>query len=465
VVSNLLLDLTEQRPHTSKAVFYLYRRQLWTNALSRLEELVAMTIPFRFPTMALLIGFVSMRLGGCFPVTSSGPTTLHASSSDPETILLTTAILRISYDGGRFTGWSAANDGNDKQYRQSASQQRRRRRGGNTVDTPLPKGFVRSVQGVIRDNLAKIYGDVDPRRVVVEGCSRTDKGVHAMGLIAQIYCLKQSVLEQLDSSSESGVIESSIPGKRLPHPKSPSDDTYFEPLPMNGNLSRLAFALNRMRPSDVQVTGIAPVPFPSDSTGPLPFHPTLSSRSKRYEYRISTGAFQDPTSKGQSWYVGDSLDISKMEQGCKILVGTHNFVAFRGVPRGPDERQKYKGDLERNGEANVCTLLRVELERLADPSPVYFPGVDPPIQTYRLVVQGDRFLYKMMRFLVGALVAVGTSKLETEDLEHALHAGNWELPGLPEHRRKEFQVAPAHGLILAHVDYDPFELDWRPLRY
>jgi tRNA pseudouridine38-40 synthase len=286
-----------------------------------------------------------------------------------------------------------------------------------------------------------------------------------MGMMAQIYCLKSGVLEQLDNPEECTTIESSIPGKRLPHPKTPSDDSYFEPLPMKGNLSRLAFALNRMRPYDLQVTGIAPVPLAFDTSGCLPFHPTLSSRSKRYEYRLSTGAFQDPTTKGHSWFVGKSLDIAKMEHGCRILAGKHNFVAFRGVPRGPEERQKYKEDLNNNDDANICTLFGVELHSMADPAPVYFPGVDPPIQTYRLIVHGDRFLYKMMRFLVGALVAVGTGKLNNEDLEHALVHGNWEGPDCTPHGRKEFQVAPAHGLILAHVDYDPFELDWKPLRY
>ena len=52
----------------------------------------------------------------------------------------------------------------------------------------------------------------------------------------------------------------SIPGWKLPHPAFPADESCFKRLPMNGNLGRLAFALNRMCPADVQVTGIAPVP-------------------------------------------------------------------------------------------------------------------------------------------------------------------------------------------------------------
>lgn len=152
-----------------------------------------------------------------------------------------------------------------------------------------------------------------------------------------------------------------------------------------------------------------------------------------------------------------------MEKGLEILVGTHNFVAFRGVPRGARDRQKYKEEIlpENTNDANLCTLFGMELNRMKDPSPMYFPGVNPPIQTYTLAVTGNRFLYKMMRFLVGTLVAVGSGQLNLEDLEYALETGSCESPdGL----RKKFQVAPAHGLILAHVDYHPLEIDWQPLR-
>jgi tRNA U38,U39,U40 pseudouridine synthase TruA len=53
-------------------------------------------------------------------------------------------------------------------------------------DIPQQKGFVRSVEGVIRDNLAHIFGNIDPKRIVVEGCSRTDREVHARGTIARL---------------------------------------------------------------------------------------------------------------------------------------------------------------------------------------------------------------------------------------------------------------------------------------
>lgn len=384
-----------------------------------------------------------------------------------------TCVLRVSYDGTRFTGWSASNDGAAEGGRswnelEPLKDSRRSRRRNKITGAAIPKGFVRSVEGVLRENLAKIYGNVDPRRIVVEGCSRTDRGVHATGMIAQIYCLKAGVLEQLDhakeetTDSDMTLIDCSIPGKRLPHPRSPSDDSYFEPLPMDGNISRLAFALNRMRPSDLQVTGISPVPRVPASFR-LPFHPTLSSQSKRYEYTLLTGAFEDPMMQRVTWYVGDTLDIAKMEQGCKVLVGTHSFAAFQGAPRGPEDKKKYRMNQD-NPDGPICNMIRMKIEMLSMPSAVYFKGVSPPIQCYKVIVEGDRFLYKMVRFLVGALVAVGTGTLDTEDLQRAVEVGNWEIPG-QEPRRKEFKCAPAHGLVLANVDFGSLELDWQPLRY
>jgi len=385
---------------------------------------------------------------------------------NPIVSIPTTAILRLSYDGTRFTGWSAANDSaaNVNEMAPPVTLSKRNRRRKNANDESLPKGFVRSVEGVVRTHLAKLYGNVNPRRIVVEGCSRTDRGVHAKGMIAQVYCLKSEILNELDRNDGSGenpAISCSVPGKRLPHPTSSYDDSYFVPLPMGGNLSRLAFTLNRMRPPDVQVTGIAPLPEVPESSS-LPFHPTLSSQSKRYEYRLLVGAFADPLMARAAWYVGDTMDIDNMHEGCKILVGSHDFSAFQGVPRGQEEKKKYRMDLD-DPDANRCTLLRVDIEEDPEPSAAYFLGVSPSVRSYRVIVEGDRFLYKTVRFLVGALVAVGAGKLDCDDLRRALETKSWGITG-QESGRKEFQCAPAHGLVLTSVDYGSLHIDWKPLR-
>lgn len=58
-------------------------------------------------------------------------------------------------------------------------------------------------------------------------------------------------------------------------------------------------------------------------------------------------------------------------------------------------------------------------------------------------VRGDRFLYKMVRRIVGALAACGSGRLTQKDIRAAL-AGKPHTP---------FQTAPAHGLLLDSVEY------------
>eukprot|EP00532_Pseudo-nitzschia_australis_P009342 CAMPEP_0168170314 /NCGR_PEP_ID=MMETSP0139_2-20121125/4111_1 /TAXON_ID=44445 /ORGANISM="Pseudo-nitzschia australis, Strain 10249 10 AB" /LENGTH=1065 /DNA_ID=CAMNT_0008087803 /DNA_START=283 /DNA_END=3480 /DNA_ORIENTATION=+ len=436
----------------------------------------------------------------------------------------TSAILRISYDGTKFTGWSAANRRNNGSHR-TRPRRRSRRRGfvEEFYHGKLPAGFVRSVEGILKENLARLYGNVDPNtRIVVEGCSRTDKGVHATSMIAQVYCLKEGFsttragsssehngenesenendngefssiknnndspvgenegenendngeFSSINNNNDSPVGESSmvIPGKRIPHPATPTDDSCFEVLPMGNNLSRIAYCFNKMRPSDIQVTGIAPTP--RMEQGEV-FHASQSTKSKTYEYQLSTGYLVDPTQRKATWHAGSSsdfgLDVAKIQQACAILLGRHDFSAFRGAARGASERRKRitKGDNDDDSNC-ICTIYDLKIE-LQDPIGIhedyYFPRVDPPVQNYKIVVRGDRFLYKMVRFLVGSLVAMGNGTLELGDIERAIETGSWEIPNDPSGRRKEFQCAPAHGLTLVRVDYgEEISFDWQPLR-
>ena len=218
---------------------------------------------------------------------------------------------------------------------QRQRRQRNRRRGVEEF-LPSQQRRRRNVEGVLKENLAKLFGAVDPNtRIVVEGCSRTDKGVHASCMIAQVYCLKS------DYNNDSSNNRTVICGKRIPHPATPTDDLCFEVLPMNQNLSKIAFSLNRMSPPDIQITGISPTPYldRTNNTGPFLtgnvnnngekttkniFHASLSSKSKTYEYRISTGCIYDPCFRKMVWHVGSSdLNIEKMKDACDLFQGTH----------------------------------------------------------------------------------------------------------------------------------------------
>jgi tRNA pseudouridine38-40 synthase len=214
-----------------------------------------------------------------------------------------------------------------------------------------------------------------------------------------------------------------------------------------------------MRPLDVQITGIAPTP--TMVSGDV-FHASLSSKVKTYEYRISTGYVHDPNTLRFVWHVGNAdLDLKAMVTACQMLEGSHDFSAFQGAPRGPDDKRR------RETQNTACTLSSMSF--LEDDPPMrddlYFVGVNPPIRNFKFTVTGDRFLYRMVRFLVGACVAVGNRKMEVTDVQRALATGNWDIPDDKEGRRKQFECAPAHGLVLRHVDYgDDISFHWQPLR-
>mmetsp|Transcript_33900 Transcript_33900/g.73488 ORF Transcript_33900/g.73488 Transcript_33900/m.73488 type:complete len:510 (-) Transcript_33900:15-1544(-) len=432
--------------------------------------------------------------------------------------LHTSAVLKVTYDGGHFSGWTASNDNDvsangqahvdsdgeqdiskDDEYEYSSrpngaaflpplnSQRRaesgRKRRRGKRIPGITQ---VRSVEGQIRKALAKVYGDVDPKRIQIEGCSRTDKGVHGKSMIALLYCLTKEAARELEAqrnsdeaNNEDSIVSEKaapapsecIPGKRIPHPSSPSDDSSFEYLPFNGNIDKLMFVLNRMLPPDVRVINVSPMP--QKPAEEIPFHPTLDAREKTYKYTFSIGHIHDPMRWRHVWHVdtyGKPFDFDRAGECAKLFAGSHNFTAFRGAFRGSE-----RGRVQQN---TICNLSGVHFEREVEDtvdcvgdSPVdgVFVGGNfdeatenglEPLTTYTVTIVGDRFLYKMVRFLVGSIVAVGLGKLPIEAVEDALRKGVWEEDG--GKGKKDVICAPSHGLVLDDVKFEEgIEFDWR----
>lgn len=385
--------------------------------------------------------------------------------SPPSLLPITSALLKISFDGRRFTGWSAANDPKpgDPNFAAISKKSKKRDRLGRGL--PPLKGHVRSVKGVLRGHLAQIYGNIDLERIIVEGCSRTDKGVHAKSMMAMIYGLEIS--DNLENVSD---VDSAIFGKRTPHPRNSTDASSFLPVPME--LPKLAFALNRMLPPDIRIVGIAPTPSSvrelANSTSLAVFHPSLSTVTKTYVYAFSIGSNKDtslsivdPTARRWVWHIPTAtaqppLDIHKMEEACRILQGTHDFSAFQGAPRGETDRLKRQ---QAPPDYGVCTLKSIVVKEV--PKDDFVPSMPTPPQ-YMVEVVGDRFLYKMIRFLVGALVDIGLNNTKNGSMDLERFKLDLKEPGQHDSARS-FCCAPAHGLILHEVDYG-VEINWQPLR-
>ncbi|MEO0080096.1 MAG: tRNA pseudouridine(38-40) synthase TruA [candidate division WOR-3 bacterium] len=166
---------------------------------------------------------------------------------------------------------------------------------------------------------------------------------------------------------------------------------------------RLKRALNFYLPRDILVKSVADCP--------PDFHARYSCRSKTYCYRIIQG--RSPLRRRHGWELNWPIDPERMRRAARLLLGRRDWRPF----------------CQTRDENGTCRLTAIRIEAKGD--------------EVLVTVQGDRFLYKMVRRIVGALVAYGTGRLTLKELRAA-------LAGRPS---KPFPTAPAQGLTLQSVDY------------
>jgi len=166
---------------------------------------------------------------------------------------------------------------------------------------------------------------------------------------------------------------------------------------------RLRRAINHYLPADIHVRAAEPAP---DS-----FHARHSARAKTYAYHIARGI--SPLRRARAWEVAFPLSVAKLRRAARLFTGTRDFNAFC-----------HTGDA-----TGRCTVEVIDVSESGDELTV--------------TVRGDRFLYKMVRRIVGAMVTYGLGRVTLKDLAAAL-AGRPHTP---------FQTAPAAGLVLDAVLY------------
>lgn len=190
----------------------------------------------------------------------------------------------------------------------------------------------------------------------------------------------------------------------------------FWPHPTN----RLVNAINTGDQAGLLVTHLQRVP--SD------FHARRSATGKRYRYEISLGyppPWEARYCLGVNW---DKLDIKAMRKGAKLLLGRHDFRAY-----GATHGQGMENDNP------VKDLRRLDVRQRG--------------KRITIVTEASGYLYKMVRRLVGGLIRVGEGKMKPE-----------RLLSYREERiiSAEIPTAPARGLFMDKVFYDPADL--RPRR-
>lgn len=146
------------------------------------------------------------------------------------------------------------------------------------------------------------------------------------------------------------------------------------------------------------------------------FHARFGATGKQYVYHLHRGD-ADPFTRPYCWPIFRPLDLAAMEATAAVLRGRHDFRAFTAL-NGPER------------EDTVRDLRQLEVVARG--------------RRIRITAESAGFLYKMVRILTGALVAVGEGKLGVEAVRAMLESGA---------RTPLVHTAPPQGLFLMKVFY------------
>lgn len=221
----------------------------------------------------------------------------------------------------------------------------------------------RTVQGVIQEALKKITQE----EITIHASGRTDAHVHAVG---QVF--------HFDTNKD-------LPEKQWKR------------------------ALNHFMPTDIHIQDTWLV----DES----FHSRYSASWKEYRYYLNMGEY-DPIQANYIAQIGRPLDIEKMRDGAKIMIGCHNYASFCAQdPYGNTYR----------------TIYRINID------------VKENIVSFQFI--GDGFRRYMVRYLVGALIRIGLHKWTIEEVKAMIDSGG---------KIKCLHKAKAEGLYLYQVGYGEY---------
>jgi tRNA pseudouridine38-40 synthase len=172
------------------------------------------------------------------------------------------------------------------------------------------------------------------------------------------------------------------------------------------DLARLRRSANALLPDDVVIKDI--------EEASERFHARYGAVSRRYRYWIS----RVPVSLTRSfcWYLGYQFDLDRMNQCAGLLVGEKDFKGFSKTGA--------------NVKHHRCIVSRAAWTAEGD------------MISFEIVA--NRFLYGMVRALVGTMVDVGRGKKTVDDFTRILEPGDHGTASM---------AAPAKGLILEEVLY------------
>ncbi len=177
---------------------------------------------------------------------------------------------------------------------------------------------------------------------------------------------------------------------------------------------KFAIAMNMHLPDDIRVL--------YSEECDASFHARFSAKNKQYRYTIQLGQHKNVFVRNTSLHLHVTPDIERMQAAASTLVGTHDFASFMcsGSTIENTVRTIYLSNWERNGQFLTYT------------------------------VEGNGFLYNMVRILVGTMLEIGSGKRAVTDMQHALENTDRSFAGA---------TAPARGLCLMRVSYPDFDTE------
>ena len=220
-----------------------------------------------------------------------------------------------------------------------------------------------TIQEVVETALAKLTGE--PVKLLASG--RTDAGVHARGQVANFHTSSQIPLKAFHAG------------------------------------------LNSLLPRDIAVLNA--------SEAPPDFHARKSARAKTYEYRILSCPEPSPLHRRYAWVLRGTLELEAMARAAAMLLGEHDFAAFRASGGSPGHAVRKVLD---------AAWHQGEEGRLS------------------FIITANGFLRGMVRSLVGTMVEIGQGKRQPEEMAALLQSGDRHSVGA---------TAPAQGLFLMEVLY------------
>lgn len=171
--------------------------------------------------------------------------------------------------------------------------------------------------------------------------------------------------------------------------------------------SKFVYSMNEILPKDISVSDLKEV-----STS---FHALKSAKKRHYEYVFWNKDYRDAFDGDLLLYKGD-LNIQRMQAALDYLIGEHDFSSF-----------KSSGSLNPN---KTCYIYNVECKKLGD--------------LVVINIVGNRFLYNMVRTIVGTLLLIERKNLEPNFMKEVLEAKD---------RSKAGKTVSPHGLTLIKVEY------------